>query len=381
MNIKNPKYVLTFVYLIFILFTYAQTKDAGKFNKLMVESNIHYGFLIPHHVEMQIFNAHFPVFEISVLKATYGNTRWEYMYNYPLIGITFWHSSMGNSEYFGSATAIYPYINFPLGKSKDNNINFKLGFGLGYIEKPFDRIENHKNIAIGSHINAAVSFYFNYRKKLNRKFIFSTGIGFMHMSNGATKTPNYGINIPTVNIGMAYRLGKENPYNKNKLLPELYPFEFDGKQYLYLNANGGIGIKSLNSEYGRTYFVYTLTSNIYKQISYKSRIGVGLEMIYDGSDYFSLIRNKTEINNKFEVVRPGFHLSYEVIVSKVSLVLNLGSYFGGKEKSDGNIYEKIGLKYKIDNNWFSHITLKAHAGRADYLTFGFGRQINIRYYR
>ncbi len=51
------------------------------------------------------------------------------------------------------------------------------------------------------------------------------GLGFMHFSNGATKTPNYGINIPTANMGIAYRLGKPTPYTRKKLLPELYPFE------------------------------------------------------------------------------------------------------------------------------------------------------------
>jgi hypothetical protein len=329
---------------------------------------------------MEIFNAHFPVYEISVFKATYGNTRWEYMYNYPMIGISFWHSALGNSEYFGSANAIYPYINFPLNRSKDLSINFRLGFGLGFIEKPFDRLDNYKNIAIGSHLNAAISFYFDIRKKINNKLTFTTGIGFMHMSNGATKTPNYGINIPTINGGLAYRIGKENPYIKKKLLPEHYPFEFDGKQYLYLDFSGGLGVKSLNSEYGKTYLVYTMTANIFRQISYKSRFGLGFDFVYDGSDYFNLIRNKTPINTKLAIIRPGFHIGYEILVSKVSLILNFGTYFGGKEKSDGNLYEKIGLKYKLNDQWFSNISLKAHAGRADYLTLGIGYNLKIKYY-
>jgi len=50
------------------------------------------------------------------------------------------------------------------------------------------------------------------------------------------------------------------------------------------------------------------------------------------------------------------------------------------DKTDGNIYEKVVLNYHFNNKWYSHISLKAHAGRADYVTFGLGYKINIKYY-
>jgi len=319
---------ISLIFIIFLLFfkgSDAQENRKISLSKLELEIKAHYGFLVPHHVEMQIFNAHFPVFEFTVYKATYGNTRWEYMYNYPLIGISLWQSNLGNSRYFGHALAVYPYINFPLNSSKNNRINFRLGFGLGYIQKPFNRINNYKNIAIGSQLNASLSFYFEFRKHLTNKITLTTGIGFMHFSNGATKTPNYGINIPSVTLGAAVKLGKENPYLKKKLLPELYPFEFDGKKNLLISTDVGFGIKSLNSEYGRIYYVYSLASNIFRQVSYKSMFGFGFDLIYDGSDYFNLEKNDTKNLSKIKVIRPGWHLAYQILVSKTSLILNLGT--------------------------------------------------------
>ncbi len=374
--------ILLFVTLLFCNVT-AQSGQKLHSSNLILENKFHYGFLIPHHIEMQLFNAHFMAYEISISKATFGWTRWEYMYNYPIIGISMWYSNLGNSEYFGSALAVYPFINFPLIKTLSSSFTFRVGFGLGYIEKPFDRIENYKNIAIGSHINAAANFMLEYSQKIGRRFIFSGGIGFVHFSNGSTKTPNYGINIPSVNAGLAFRLSKENKYLRKKLLPELYPFEFDGKKFIDLNISLGFGIKNMKHEYGLTFYAYSLTANIYKQVSYKSKIGVGFEYSYDGTDYFTFNKNNEDEEDeisKIQIARPGFHFAYELILSRVSLLLNLGFNFGGKQKTEGNLYEKVGVKYHITKKLFAHVTLKANGGRADYINYGLGYRFNIIYY-
>lgn len=349
-------------------------------SNLIIETKAHYGFLIPHHVEMQIFNSHFMAYEVSISKATFGRTRWEYMYNYPVIGISLWYSTLGNSEYFGSGTALFPYINFPLFTTHRATVSFRLGFGLGYIEKPFHRIENYKNIAIGSHLNAAANFMLEYRYKMNDRLIITGGMGFVHFSNGATKTPNYGVNIPSANLGLAFRLSKENKYLRKKLLPELFPFEFDGKKYFNIDMAVGMGVKDMKSEFDKTFYVYAACVNVFKQISFTSKVGLGFNFSYDGTDRFVYEKNNNEAVHDLQFIRPGFHLGYELLLSRVSFVFQLGAYLGGKEKSDGGIYEKLGVKFHFSNNWFTHVTLKAHAGRADFITYGLGYSINIKYY-
>ncbi len=358
----------------------AQNSTGLVHSNLIVETKLHYGFLIPHHREMDILNSHMNCWEVTLSKATYGQTRWEYMYNYPVIGLAFWYSDLGNSPYLGSGTAVYPYVNFPLLRDNRHTLSFRLGVGLGFISKPFNRKDNYKNIAIGSHLNAAVNLMLEYSQKLGDRFTFSGGIGLTHFSNGSMKTPNFGINIPSINAGLGYRLSRKNAYQRKKLMPELYPFEFDGKKFFYINISLGLGYKNMDAEFGNRYFASTLFANVFKRITYKSSVGFGFDLSYDESDKIILQKKTIEFDSDLQIIRPGVNLAYEMIMSRVSIVANLGIYLGGREKSDGDIYEKLAFKYSITELFFANVTLKAHAARADYIAFGVGYRINVTYY-
>ncbi|MCD4773370.1 MAG: acyloxyacyl hydrolase [Bacteroidales bacterium] len=381
---KFRSYILIFILIIFYFLTAnsvnAQFQNKFRTSNLVLESRLNYCFIAPHHLEMQIFNKHFPAYEINIYKATFGKTRWEYMYKYPLIGISFWYSDLGNSPYLGSAYAIFPYINFPLTQKKKTVLYFRLGVGLGYLTKKFDPVENYKNLCIGSTINAALNFMFEVKWKITKRFVVSAGAGLAHFSNGTIKTPNFGLNLPIFNAGIAYRLSKGNPYSRKKLLPELFPYEFDGEKSFEINISTAFAVKDMQSEFGKRYYVYTIFGNILKQVSYKSKFGIGFDFSYDGSDLKLLERNNTEVENELSIIKPGISAAYEIMMSKLSLVFNLGMYLGGKERSDGTSYEKLAIKYKISKSIYTNITLKAHSGRADFVAFGLGYHFNVFYY-
>ncbi len=226
----------------------------------------------------------------------------------------------------------------------------------------------------------SLNLMFEAKWKITKRFVASGGVGLAHFSNGTIKTPNFGLNIPIFNVGIAYRLSKENPYLKEKLLPELYPYEFDGKKSFEVNISTAFAVKDMQSEFGKRYYVYTIFGNILKQVSYKSKFGLGFDFSYDGSDLKLLERNNIEIENELSIIKPGISVVYEMMMSKFSLVFNLGMYLGGKEQSDGTSYEKLAVKYKLSKNIYTNITLKAHSGRADFVAFGLGYHFNVFYY-
>jgi hypothetical protein len=195
------------------------------------------------------------------------------------------------------------------------------------------------------------------------------------------KTPNYGINIPSVYAGLAYNLSKPNPYSRSKLLPELYPYEFDGKKWFQVQFGAGLGYKNMNAEIGGAYMVYALYANVMKQISFKSRLGFGLDVSYDGTDKKMVEASTGETVDGFiPIVKTGGNIAWELMISKVSLMLNIGGYFSGQYKTEGGIYEKLGILYYFNENIYASITLKAHYARADYITAGVGYNLNIKYY-
>ena len=352
-------------------------------SNLILEARAYYGFTLDHHIEMTPYRRHYPAFEFSVMKATYGNTRWEYMYNYPYIGLSYWYSALGSTGVLGSGHAIFPFIDFPLLRSQEQKLFFRLGVGLGWITQPYDQYDNYENLAIGSHINGAVNLTLEYKQRIGPKMIASFGLSWMHFSNGSIKTPNYGLNIPCVTLALAYRLSRENPYQRDKVIPQLYTFEMAGRRSLLLDVNIGLGVKDMQSTLGvgNRYAIGTVYANLLFPVSYKSMLGLGLDISYDGSDQ-KILENKGVIaEHKINLVKTGLNAAYELSFSRMAIMLNVGAYLSGLDKSDGYIYEKLALRYHFTERLFGSLTLKAHYARADFIAFGVGYNFSLHYYK
>ncbi len=340
-------------------------------SNLLLEGRINYGYMINHHLEMKIFNAHFPSFEINLGKETYGRERWQTMYDYPFIGVSYWYSQLGGSELVGSAHAVFPYVNYPIIRNRKNELNFRVGLGLAYLTKCFDRLDNYKYIAIGSHVNAAINLMAEYRWRFSPKMNFAVGLALMHFSNGSTKTPNYGINTPAINLAFAYRLSKENTYLSKKIMPRLSLFEFPGTKSIDLSIGATAAYKDMGSEYGRTFMIYNMFGSVMKQFSFKSSVGLGFDATYDESDFYLAKLNKVEYQNSRQLRRFGVGPVYQLNMSKLSYNFALGLYIKGKMVPSG-VYFKFGLQYMITEKLFANLTLRTHYGQADFVGIGLG---------
>ncbi len=348
---------------------------------LQLEGNVHYGFYAHHHSEMEIFNAHFPAFELLLQRATFGNERWEAFYSYPFVGVGIWYSPIGGFEEMGQSYGAFPFINFPLNDNLKHSLNFRTGLGLAYLTNSFHPTDNYKNFAIGSKLNAIISLYFNYRFRASDFITLTASAGLTHFSNGSMKTPNFGINLPTFALGLSSFLTKPNPYLDRKLLPELYIFEFDGKKWFTIEPSFGFGYKDMTQQLGESFMVYHLSVNFLRPVWLKGKVGLGLDATYDASHIRILERKAVEeFEHNWQVIKPGVTVVYEMVMSKTSFVFQLGSHIGGLEKSKGNFYQKLGLKRYFNDQLFGSITLTAHLGRADYIGFGLGYSFDFKYY-
>jgi len=349
-------------------------------NNYQLETRIHGAIFLQHHFEMTRFDSHFPAFELSLQRATYGRKKWEALYRYPMIGVSYWYAELGGFAALGQAHAVYPFINFPLNPDMNNSINFRLGAGLAYLTNKFHPTDNFQNFAIGSHINAAVSLFFDYRFQASKRLQLFFAAGLTHFSNGSMKTPNFGLNILSISGGLAYNLRKPNPYLDLKLLPELYKFEFDGKKWISVEAQVSIGFKDMTQETGKRHSISNLAINVMKPVSMRSKIGVGFDLTQDGSDKALLQRKGVIINKNSELLKPGANIAYEMLLDRTSFLFNVGIHLAGAERSEGDIYQKIAVKQLFTENLFGTIALTAHFGKADYIGFGLGYRFDFKYY-
>lgn len=382
-------------------------------NNIMVEVRAHYGFFWHHHFEMQKFNAHYPAFELSIYQNSFGKNEWEAIYNYPYLGLTFYHANFGlnfegNDEVgktLGSVNAIYPFINYPLVSGENAQLTFKLGAGLGLLTKCFDHFDNYQNYAIGSHLNAAVNLSFEYRQRIGSRLMSVASFGLTHFSNGSTKLPNYGLNTFSGAWGLSYYLRDPRINLTPAKRPEYRPFEFDRKKWFYIDVDYGIGFKNVSQTYGGEdalfYRVHDFSVYMLAQFTQCSHAGVGLNMVLDLSDQ-TLPGHKALDNGKIQVsyldddnnpqtaeispylmARPNISLCYAMTMNRMSYYFEFGWHLKLQPYTDmtkGNIFQKVNAKYQLYQNIYAHVSLSTHFGRADYLCFGLGYRFNQKYY-
>ena len=346
---------------------------------MMVEGRFYYGFLYAQHIELERFNSHFPVFEINLQQETYGKHKWERAFGYPMIGMSFLYTGLGKSPELGSAFSIFPFINFPLVRHRNFMFNFRFGLGVGYLTKRFDRLTNYKNLAIGSHINASANLMLEARYKLSGRLTLSLGVGLQHFSNGSLKLPNYGLNVPGMNAGVAYRLAKENRPIGDRFIPPTEPYSAIIRHTIEFDIGLSLGWKNMKAVLGQNFLVYHLYENTFFPVKRKSKLGFGLDLSYDESHVKILENRGVDVTDKFKILRPGINAAYMLVLSKLGFILNLGYYLGGLEKSNGPFYEKISFQYKFTKVFYANVMLKVHWGRADYIGWGLGLHIEQKY--
>lgn len=336
-----------------------------------VDLRLSYAFFIHHHFEMTGYPKHFPMFELSLQKQTYGNKAWQSYFNYPNIGITAFYSSLGNIDVIGQAYALYPFINFPFNKSKINNLSFRFGVGLGYLTEKFDPVDNYHNTSIGSNFNAAINLTLEYSHKFSDRYKMSAYAGLTHFSNGCSSDPNNGINIINAGISASYLLSEPEEYiPRQEIDNKMYINSFKPEFYLGMSY----GIKKIVYDQKDDFSVYNLEIYVMDRITNLSKIGIGLDLVSDATDRITL-RDFYGDTNEYtfvQLLKPGVSLAYELMMGRASFIFNFGYHPWGKDMRYGRWYQKLGMKIDFGDHIYGKINLNTHFGVADFIGFGLG---------
>jgi hypothetical protein len=357
-----------FLSVLLVTFSFgvnAQEKSKENyFENAAIAGRMHFGFLLAHRERVEHLVRHTSGFEISLSRQMKGDKEWHQFYKYPQTGYSYIFLDFDEPEILGNAHALLAFINFPFVRTKAFQFSMRMSAGLGYLTKKFERVENYKNDVIGSTINAAIQFNFETRYKLSQHLFFNFNVGLTHFSNGSFRTPNLGINNPSVNGGFTYQLHPSKEF--------IVTGHSAAEKNIQADILYGAGIKEIYPPTGKKYFAHTLSSTLMKPVSHKVRLGAGLDVFYDLS-LLRAFRNSDEpVPNDFKIVRSGIHLDEELMIEKLSIVFQMGAYWLDQFKEDGHFYHRIGFKYLLNEHLFANLTLKTHFARADYVECGIG---------
>lgn len=318
-----------------------------------------YGFVIPHYKHMQHYLTSHAVFaEIAFEQSVLP--RGESLRERPL-AVCFHVLSPGNPEVFGYGLGLVSKMKFPLNKS--HSLSFNLGTGIGYLTKSFS-VENYRNIYIGSHFNAVIEFGLESILFRTTGSLWTGRVQWVHYSNGGTKMPNKGINIPMFGITAKIPVLK-TPSPDGASIRQPIPF-VPSSSWLFSFSGSTRQVLTMGARFGVVNF--GIDKYFHKHRNYQ--FGAGMEFIADASAR----AKKTLAENTENFRLPGFkiacHASWMAYIDRIGVQLTLGSYFRNANFREENLYERLALKYFVNKNWVLSVSLKSHLTTADVIEYG-----------
>lgn len=346
---------------------FSQEKPNRLTSLLYLETKVHYAYLIPHHNEIwALTDGFFPVWEFSLLRQTDGRNHYHYSRRYPQLGLTYLYSNFGGSEYLGEMHALLPNIRLPMVSGKKISMAFGIGLGMAYLTKKFDRLENYKNLTIGSNYNAAVQFQLKLRWQLSPRFFFNTGASMLHVSNGTIKTPNFGLNLPALFGGFEWKL------NHQEIDYQIFDSLKSHKRKMNFRLIASYANKQISREWDKEFNVYVASMILSRFYNNADRILLGVDAVYDESTKYVLDKKGQATEAWPDVTKIGVNIGHEWTFSQLSIYINLGYYVHSNNEGEALLYNKLGLTLQFLKYAFVGLNLQTHWGQADFLSFGLG---------
>lgn len=348
-------WVLCSVFLCPLVTLFAQNQNYG------VSVSSQAGFLLPHRSTMAHLNVgHSYGGQLSFVIQTNGNKEWHHDFNFPRIEMNAFFYDLGNQDVLGQTFGVSSGMYLPYFKCKGWSLGSSLALGVGWVTKHYDKVNNPKNNAIGSHLNALVNLGIRLEKQFsNSSLSFETSM--THLSNGAYKLPNLGLNLPLLSFNYTYffdNLRFENDFTQKNIGLPLKTWSF----HTQLVAS----VKQIYPTGGSTHGVVALTNYFNYRLKPKFVIEGGLDAIYNQS----VIKYNKGDHGRIKNFQLGMYAAYVLPVHKIQFILAMGRYIIDPLDPGGHWYHKFGGRFQITERLWGHFTIKSHWAKADYFEYG-----------
>ncbi len=330
---------------------------------------VHRGYVMAHDSEMtNLSRDPFPFFHFTLTGQTQGHRQWHHTYNFPSLGFDFIFGDLGYPEVLGRSFAFLPHIRLNLFQSEIVNLRLQHGLGLAYLTRTYDSNSNEENIAIGTAMNLALNMSFEAEWQLAGSLHLVTGFSLSHYSNGKVETPNKGLNIPSVKLGMFYSFQDPPTFMES-------PVHMSPDRVRELVVIGSAGFTSSYPPGLEKSARYAITSTYHFPIREKHRLGIGYDFFYSYPEKRMPTENH-DLSNDSPFVNHGIHLSFQQDFSRMAFIIHSGFYLWDPDDYRRYVYyHRAGFRYNLIGNLLLNLTLKTHLFRAEFIEWGVGYRI------
>ncbi len=302
--------------------------------------------------------------ELNVQRQTTGSAPWHSWYKYPKVGLALVYYDY-HSPVLGRSYAATVYLSKALLRTTRHDLSLRLGTGLAYFTKHYDPDSNPTNVAISSPVSATLQTRLEYDVAMSQQWAVLLALALNHYSNGATTYPNFGLNLPTLVLGVNYHQSRTVP----PIVADPLPADV-GRTFFNLSTS--LGFRQRSNGDPTRYLVNSVTLAAGWRLSRKSNVLVGVEGFYDRARLADAREAVGAASSPPDVRRASGFAGHELLFGQLALVTHLGLYFYNPYKSGQAYYERVGLKYQFTKLLFGDIDLKAHGAVADVVEFKAG---------
>lgn len=405
--------IFTVIFLLCSVFLQAQEFSAFKPEQFSRDTNygsfnyVHLMYFKGDHLTYpngfeEAFAKGYNAFELRLGWQSSGRQTWQQLHKYPVYGLGVFVSSLGTADVdsvVGAPSGIYFFYGEPLLRVAWFTAYFDLGIGLSYDFVPYDAENNPTNDVIGSRVNLYFNGNLNLMFRLSPRYDLSLGANFFHFSNGRSNTPQRGINMGGLNLGMKYNFNAIKAHTKIKnpgYKPEIRPTFISGpkprlKRYGEVQFQVSFGTvetepgeaKAETGEQDTTgiqkrYYTTTNTIDYAYLVARKLKLQAGLDFMYDGSmeNYIGgKAPQEVDFGGKFMF---GYHFGFQYLIERFAFYYALGFYGYKESESRGTWYMRAGGRVGLTENIDAHIALKTrNGGIADWIEWGLCYKLKV----
>lgn len=331
----------------------------------------HYGFIIPHSkaIREQSYSNPWGL-EVNLSKLHTSIEKWQVFNSYWYSGLDFRYINFGNPDVTGSAFLANIYAEPVLLSHNRLLITMRGGAGLSYHTRVYDLYENPENQFFSSRISFPVYIDARFRYRISEKSNLLFSLNYNHISNGGTRQPNYGMNFPTISMGIEH-FRSQVPYLE-KRTADKNALSKPSPSILF-QMMGSVKVSRETPEFPqKTSFIWGAAARYHRPLGHFYGLNTGIEYIRSGFVKEMALREGKDVDPGRLALCVGQDLQF----SRVVLTQHFGIYLYSPYKARNPVYQKYEFAYRVNQTLDLMVFVKAHLQVAEIMGLGFNYRIN-----
>jgi hypothetical protein len=351
------------------------------------------GLVIPtsNIVEGKTVTPHVTALNLKYGLSASGNKWEDAYYGTPYRGVGFYKPFYSMQKDLGNPFSVYLFQGAELKTFRSGpSLNYEINLGLSFKWNHFDVSDNSGFKALGSSVNVYVAGDLYYKKPLSENFDLNFGLNVAHFSNGARRTPNYGLNSVSPLVELVYHIDRRKPsfrIDGREFQPP--PFEkrtahdisfFVTERTISVDTTG-VNLKNKYPE--RRFKVAGFNYSYMLHNVRRFKWGIGLDVFYDEGRGVFVYGDLSEMTGRYteivklgdmsERISVGLSLKGELAMPGYAIFTHLGYEMLHGNRNDSRFYQIYGAKVYLAENLFSSFTVNStYITRSRFLCINIG---------